>query len=61
LIGGGLVLGATHRNGGICLVCIDDIKISVVANMEGCEYVVNPIATKRFYDRLNEINSFKKQ
>lgn len=55
------MLGATHRNGGICLVCIDDIKISVVANMEGCEYVVNPIATKRFYDRLNEINSFKKQ
>lgn len=60
---GGLVLGASHYDGGIPMISIVSINgvdtLWCVGEMEGMEFIMNPKATEKYHDTLNEINSFE--
>lgn len=60
---GGLVLGASHDDGGIpmiSVVCINGIEtLWCVGEMQGMEFIMNPKATGKYCKTLEEINAFK--
>lgn len=57
---GGYVIGNSHEQGGIkCIVETENKGMfEVCAEIEGDEYVMNAMATIKYKDRLDEINSF---
>jgi hypothetical protein len=59
---GGLIIGASHEDGGIIMLreayCGDRRVLFPVGEMQGGEFLVNPGATEKYNGRLLEINSF---
>lgn len=59
---GGLVLGASHDEGGIAMlniVSIDGVELLwPFAYMEGGEYILNRISTEKYAETLKDMNSF---
>jgi len=59
-IHGGFVIGRRHSEGGIKILHEENGSFYCgELEIEGGEYIVNPIATTKFKDRLAEINSYK--
>lgn len=63
-VGGGLVLGRSHLRGGIqlfneygqALYPTEGLMRNRQCEMQGGEYVINPLATTKHIKRINEIN-----
>jgi len=53
---GGLVFGPSHANGGIQLLVKDSHGIRIGGEMEGGEYLINPVSLKEYNDRIVQIN-----
>lgn len=53
---GGLVTGKFHNEGGIHVIQPHGDKYKYILEMEGYEYLINPIATERHLDWLVRIN-----
>lgn len=53
---GGLVIGKFHHEGGIHMLQPSGDKFKYAGEMEGYEYLVNEVATKKYMDRLSTIN-----
>ncbi|MCX6218377.1 hypothetical protein [Spirosoma sp.] len=54
---GGLVLGPSHDDGGIQLIAQLDNEYIWRGEMEGYEYLVNPIGTDKYHQELTNINT----
>ena len=55
---GGLLLGPSHKDGGITLLLKYKDGYRTVAELEGLEYVLNPIATIKNLSELKKINEY---
>lgn len=53
---GGLVVGPSHFWGGIFFYTQKDSLFECCGELEGGEFVVNPISTQMYHNRLTEIN-----
>lgn len=57
---GGLVLGPSHEEGNIFLLCEQQAgKYKILGTMEGGEYLLSHEAYRTFKDRIDEINSWE--
>lgn len=56
---GGLILGNSHSDGGIKVICQykKEELYEVIAEFEGWEYILNPLATTKEMEYLKKINS----
>lgn len=59
-IHGGYIIGRSHAEGGVKVLTSDnDAFYTGEYEFEGGEYLVNPWATEKFRNRLEEINQYK--
>lgn len=57
--GGGLVIGRAHDDGGILMFAqIPNGSYNVTGEVEGGEFIVNPLAYQQHRNRIQEINEF---
>jgi hypothetical protein len=55
---GGIIIGNSHRKGGIQLICSTGPETIVhAAEIEGFEFLLSAEATERYHDEIQEINS----
>ena len=53
---GGLVFGPSHANGGVQLLVKDNYGFRIGGEMEGGEYLINPVSVQEYNDRIIQIN-----
>lgn len=53
---GGLVLGPSHDDGGIQILCKRNNEYVWKGEMEGYEFIINPFATERHHKKINTLN-----